>query len=305
MTPAQPQSQPYAHELGLMKQLLSRHNPKSFYSKKAIEAYLAKHFTYVNPDGTPETPSTGMVDWSEKEAAAARVISHLPRYAQILLIETGCDLRLYPNTEKVGVAYKVDNADIENTKNEYSDKPPAGFYSPKNHSIHWTMGDDYYTQIFLHEIGHAIDCDEEQQFYADDPQFNFGPYIQQYLARERVAPSDLYTHIKVGDLACHFKNGEYTDDALSTETVAELFAERTMLHWQYRREPPLVDMVMEGKYPKIWPTMRDQYLPFLEQKAETLYAKNHHLPSNIGGNPWRVVEDAVLSGRLTLAAVHR
>ena len=301
MTPAQPQSQSYAHELGLMKQLLSRHNPKSFYSKKAIEAYLAKHFTYVNPDGTPETPSTGMVDWSEKEAAAARVISHLPRYAQILLIETGCDLKLYPNGKKVNEAYKPNT---EKAEKKYSNKPAEGFYDPNNHSIHWMMGNDYYTRNFLHEIGHAIDCDEKKKFYAHDPQFKFAACIQRHL-KQGHGGSDLYTHIKGGNLAHHFKLGEYKEAALPIETVAELFAERTMLHWQYRREPPLVDMVMEGKYPKIWPTMRDQYLPFLEQKAETLYAKNHHLPSNIVRNPWDELTNAVHDGRITLAAVHR
>ena len=301
MTPAHPQSQPYAYELALMKQLLSRHNPASFYSKKEISAYVAKHFHYVNPDGTPETPSPGMVDWSEKEKAAARVISHLPRYAQILLIETGCDLRLYPNTEKVGVAYK---RAIEGITKTHTDKTGAGFYNPKDNAIHWAMGNDYYTKNFLHEIGHAIDCSPKKQFHANDAQFNFAPHIQHYLGRKHGIVSDLYTHIKGGDLAYHFKIGEYNEAALPIETAAELFAERTILRWQHQRSPQQVDITMADKYPEIWPTMHEKYLPFLEQKADKLHAQNHHRPFPTGSNPWHTVDEAVDQGRLQLAAEH-
>ena len=248
---------------------LSKHNPQSSYSEAEIAAYLNKHFEYMGQKddhtaksaNTPHydnmVPCDGIVNWYQKEAATARLISHLPPYVQKLLIEKNCKLKLHPNRASVREAY----SDAPNTTD--------AFYAPNSNSIHWAMGDDADTHSFLHEIGHAIDF-EKHAYISDLPQFNIANAVANYL-------SSLRTDVRGRplNLLSHLAKSIYTPDTYARETVAVLFAVSTLLSWQYPNHPQTTANLMHAHYDPIWTIIDEKYLPTLERKAMDLYDQKH------------------------------
>ena len=218
-----------------------------------------------------------LVDWSQKEKAVARVISHLPEYAQKLLIESGVGFKFYSDDMSIAKAYKRDFKKA--TGRDYS--APAenisifGFYSDMEHTVHWINEDNSATTTLLHEFAHAIDRSERKANFSDLPPFDLLILADNHLRSKNEAGYTLYNYLNGDPLTLHIRGGGYASDDVPSETVAELFAERTILQWQHADHAERADEILAEKYPEIWPTMAEQYLPFMEKKADALYTKNH------------------------------
>ena len=254
----------YTRDLQAMAERLSRHNPNSFYSERAIIDYVIQHFEYVG-DAMPNV--TGgreqLIDWKQPHVALARVISHLPEYAQKLLIESGCSFKLY--ADKVALR-----------KARGSNKKVAGFYDPVDNSVHWSVGENQVIVDFLHEAGHAIDCWKSNDYLSDTREFKLTGAVKAHLKVNSSQCAAVSHNIaNLADLTAHFNRGNYKKYKFPREAVAELFAERTLLQWQHPNHPKKADAILAEKYPEIWPTMAEKYLPFMEKKADMLYARNH------------------------------
>lgn len=246
--------------LGEMQKRLSTHNPESKYSEAAISRYLDTYFEA--PETTTEASNSEplLIDWNEKKSAIAHLISHLPDYAQTLLMENGNALVLHADLESLNTARNP--GDVQS-------KRVTGFFRPAERSIHWPIGGNYSTLTALHEIGHGVDYDS-WSFIADKPSIGLASAIEKHLARTTslTPPSyhaDVFQRVNNRTLSEHLHS--YTIDGYSKETVAELFAERTMLSWQYPNAPEKIEQILLKKYPEIWPVMRDQYLPEMENLA--------------------------------------
>ena len=241
---------------------LSRHDHTSFYSEADIAAYLDQHFEYVVQPGDESEPCNGIVNWYDKKAAAARLISHLPSYAQILLIERNCDLKLYSNRERVNEAYHQG----ANTDRDYA----GAFYDPRTRSINWAIGGDDRTCDFLHEIGHAIDHDR-LGFISNLPQLDMLSAVASYRLRGPAVATDY--RWPATDLCNYLES--YLLDRYPHEATAELFPVSTLLQLQYPDNPEVVDQLMTHYYSPIWETMCEKYLPMMKRKALDLYDQTH------------------------------
>ena len=261
--------QNYARDLQVMAERLSRHNPNSFYSEAKIADYVASHFEYMGDEMPEVAGGYQLVDWRQKEQAVARVISHLPEYAQRLLIESGMGFRLYPTEDDV---ISFDEASCEHPNN---DIPAGAMYDPNDHLVHWAIGSHCAIVDFLHELGHGIDAAEHRKYFSKLPRLGLKKCVNNTLQSKTNGIYTLHDDLCGSDLKDHLLEGHYRDRDLAIETAAELFAERTLLQWQHPNHPERVDAILAEKYPEIWPTMAEKYLPFMEKKADALYARNH------------------------------
>ncbi len=242
-------------------------NPNSLYSEAQIMRYVQDCYVELGDHDPAER--------QRRIANKARLISHLPPEAQAVLIEQGNPLRAHEDIEKLN-----QNARTNGTLNTEGDV--SGFYRGDDRSVNWASGESG-DHTILHEIGHGVD-DGPNGYTANHPSVGLAAAVKKHLARSTNLTPANHVEMYYGQFSgrkLHEHLSYYVEAEHAKEMVAELFAERTVLTWQYPNDPAQVERVLLAKYPEIWPEMRDNYLPRIHEKVAEIKVQRNEAVKHV------------------------
>ncbi len=254
------------------EEVLSTRSPNAAYSPEFMERYLDSNFVDVAAPDMHPFASRPVTHAGEAIQAMDNYISHLPRFAQVMMVESEALHYLHPNIASLNEGRVLE---IEGDA--------AGIYNPDETRIDFTP-ESHPRSTHGHETGHLVDNQASKRLgglggYYSEAMPGWSGAVNDYLTKPRplgqefvdfiLPPARLHT-AGYRSLASHLQG--YPTTSFEREALAEVFSSHANVMLEHPNNPVRVDELMNRAYPHIWPVYRDQYVPQMEEVADRMLA---------------------------------